>query len=48
MPGIAIPGIFVRPLIHNATESVRLFSVARVPFMLGRMLNARTLIFSRD
>jgi len=31
MPGIAIPGIFAwRPLIHKATESVRLFSAARV------------------
>ena len=45
MPGIAIPGIFARPLIHNATESVRLFSAAPSPFMPGRMLNAQTLIF---
>ena len=26
MPGIAIPGIFARPLIHNATESVGHFA----------------------
>ena len=46
MPGIPILGIFVRPLIHNATESVRLFSVAPVPFLPGRMLNARTRIIA--
>jgi hypothetical protein len=44
MPGIAIPGFFARPLIHNATESVRLRPVARVPLMPDRMLNALILI----
>ena len=43
-PGTSVPGIFAHPLIHNATESVRLHSLARVPFMLDRMLNARILI----
>src|SRR6185436_11269777 len=45
MPGIAVPGVFARPLTHNATESVRLFSAAPSPFMPGRMLNAQTLMF---
>ena len=41
MPGIAIPGIFARPLIHNATESVG-HSRLRVPFMPDRMLDAQS------
>ena len=40
MPGILVPGIFTRPLIHNATESVRLRPVALVPFMPNHMLDA--------